>query len=49
LDAEDTALLKDAKSKIYGRYNDKDELHQMMHGALNDLDKQLGPIIRIES
>jgi hypothetical protein len=49
LDAEDAALLKDAKSKIYGRYDEKDELHQLMHGALDDLDKQLGPIIRIES
>ncbi len=48
LDAEDAALLKDAKKKIYGRYNNEDELHNLMHNALKDLDQQLGPIIRIE-
>jgi len=48
LDADDRKFLHEARKKIFGRFNENDELHITLTDALNKLDKILGSVVRFE-
>ena len=47
-DADDREFLQEARKKIFGRFNENDELHVTLTDALDKLDEILGPVVRFE-
>lgn len=48
LTPEDRDHLRTYRTRIYGRFDEKDELHVELTGALAILENALGPVIRLE-
>ena len=48
LDPDDRDLFRKYHKMIFGRFNEKDQLHVTLTEALNILDEILGPVIRFE-